>query len=288
MHRLVRTIFTLSVLVVCASQAAAGSPTLERIAKRGTFRIGYVPDAPPMSFRDKSGAVTGYTIDLCRTVADAVQKELALDTLTLRFIPLVAPGERLRAVQQGDIDLECAASTMTMSRRERVDFSLLTYITGGSVLSLKDNAIVQIAQLDGKRVAVIPNTTTERALRRFRDVNDFEIRVVPIDSHADGLSKLDAGEVDAYASDRAMLIGQARQTGDAARYTLAADVFSFEPYALMLQRGDSDFRLLVDRALATLYRSARIQRLHYDWFGEQGGRMPAVVEAMYEFQAVED
>ena len=287
MHRPVFLVFVLSLLCGAVS-ASAASPTLQRIAKSGTLNIGYVPDAPPMSFRDADGKVTGYTIALCRHVADAVQNALNLSKLTLKFVPLIAPEARLRAVESGKVDIECAASTMTMSRRERVDFSLLTYITGGSVLSLKEQPLPRIAGLQGKRVAVISGTTTERALKRFRDTNEFDIRIVPIETHADGLKQLNAGKVDAYASDRAMLIGQALRSGDASRYTLASDVFSFEPYALMLRRGDSDFRLLVDRALARLYRSARIQRLYYDWFGEQGGKMPSVVEAMYEFQAVED
>jgi hypothetical protein len=54
----------------------------------------------------------------------------------------------------------------------------------------------------------------------------------------------------------------------------------------MLHRGDTDFRLVADRALANLYGNARIRRLYHDWFGRYGEPMTPILEAMFEFQAV--
>jgi ABC-type amino acid transport substrate-binding protein len=99
---------------------------------------------------------------------------------------------------------------------------------------------------------------------------------------------LDAGKVDGYATDRAMLVGQVMQSANAASYAMSSDVFSFEPHALMLKRGDTDFRLLVDRALASLYRTARIRRIYHDWIGRYGEPLSPLVEAVYEFQAVDE
>ena len=83
-----------------------------------------------------------------------------------------------------------------------------------------------------------------------------------------------------------MIIGQVLQSPDAGIYTITSDVFSFEPYALMLRRGDTDFRLVVDRAIASLYRNARIRRIYHDWFGRSGEPLSPIVEAVYEFQSV--
>jgi len=97
---------------------------------------------------------------------------------------------------------------------------------------------------------------------------------------------LNDGKVDGYATDRAMIIGQVFQSADAGSYTITSDVFSFEPHALMMKRGDTDFRLVVDRALASMYRTARIRRIYHDWFGRYGEPLSPIVEAVYEFQAV--
>jgi ABC-type amino acid transport substrate-binding protein len=268
--------------------ASAASPTLERIVDRGEIRLGFVPDAPPMSFTDEDGNANGYTIALCRNVVSFLQRRLGLDELSIRFVPLTALEERLAAVEGGDVDIECGASTVTLARRERVDFSLMTFITGGAVLSLAKTPIAMTTDMHTRRIAVLRGSTTEQALGRYREVNQLEMDLVVLDSNAQGLAMLNAGDVDGLASDRAMLVGQALQTGRPADYLLTQDVFSFEPYALMVARGDTEFRLLVDSGLAELYRSARIRRLYQDWFGRYGLPLPAIVEAMYEFQAIAD
>lgn len=269
-----------------ATQELTG--TLKRIADTGEFTIGYVPDAPPMSFVGKEGNPVGYTIALCKSVAAAVKKATGLEEMKVNYVPLILPEERLSAVEDGTVDIECAASTITLSRRERVDFSLMTFITGGAVLSRKESPISSIKYLEDKTIAVIKGTTTHATLRQFSEVNEVGFTLRIIETHAKGMELLDAGKVDGYATDRAMIVGQVLQSANAASYSISSDVFSFEPHALMLQRGDTDFRLVVDRALASLYRTARIRRIYHDWFGRYGEPLSPIVEAMYEFQAVGD
>jgi ABC-type amino acid transport substrate-binding protein len=262
--------------------------TLKRIADSGELKIGYVPDAPPMSFDGRDGNPAGYTIALCKTVAAAVKKATGLEEMNISYVPLILPEERLSAIETGRVDIECGASTVTLSRRERVDFSLMTFITGGAVLSMKKSPIPSISDIEGKTVAVIQGTTTHMTLRQFSEVNEYGFTLRIIESHAKGMELLNDGKVDGYATDRAMIVGQVLQSADAALYTISSDVFSLEPHALMLKRGDTDFRLVVDRALASLYRTARIRRIYHDWFGRYGEPMSPIVEAMYEFQAVGD
>ncbi len=277
---------TLLLALPTAQADSHNSVTLSRIADSGTFRIGYVPTAAPMSFVDSQGQPTGYSVELCRHIAGAVQRRLGLEEMALEYVPLVLPRERIDAVVNGDVDIECGATTVTLSRRELVDFTLMTFITGGTVLSTKKNPIASLEDLPGKRIAVIKGTTTEEALLRFGELNEYSFRLALIRTHDDGMELLNAGEVDGYASDRVMLIGQVFRSADSSNYVMARRVFSREPYSLMLRRGDTEFRLVADRALAELYGDARIRRLHHKWFGRYGEPLSPVVEAMYEFQAV--
>ena len=271
-----------------AAQADAHSPTLARIAESGVMRIGYVPDAAPMSFTDADGRVSGYSVELCRHIAAAVRQHLGLDEMAIEYVPLVLPQERIDAVVNGEVDIECGATTVTIARREKVDFTLMTFITGGTLLSTKAKPVPTLEDLPGKRVAVIQGTTTESALRHFGELNEYRFTLALIRTHDEGMRLLNEGKVDAYASDRVMLIGQVFRSADATRYVMARRVFSREPYSLMLRRGDSAFRLVADRALSALYGDARIRRLYHNWFGRYGEPMSPVVEAMYEFQAIGD
>jgi ABC-type amino acid transport substrate-binding protein len=260
--------------------------TLKRIAETGEFRIGYVPDAPPLSFHDADGNPTGYSIVLCRYIANAVKAAVGLEEIKLSYEPLILPEDRIAAVVNNDVDIECGATTVTLSRRELVDFTLMTFITGGAVLSLTGESINSVADLADKTVAVIRGTTTHAAIRDFITNNDFKITLRMITTHDEGMELLNAGKVDGYASDRTMLVGQVVRSENRSRYSISRDVFSFEPYALMVSRGDTEFRLVADRALAKLYGTARIRRLYHDWFGRYGEPMTPIVEAMYQFQAV--
>lgn len=274
---------------LAAAPAFAASPTLERIADSGVFRIGYVPDSPPLSFADASGRAAGYSIDLCRYIAAAVKESLGLDTLDLEFVPLNAMEERLEAVESGRIDIECGATTVTLSRRARVDFTLMTFITGVAILSRQATPIDSIDELGEKPIAVIRGTTTEAVLREFARVNEMRVKLSFVATHDEGVRLLDDGKVVGYASDRAMLIGQIfRDAARADRYRMTKRALSFEPYAMMTLRGDTEFRLVADRALAAVYRGARIRRLYQTWFGRYGESLSPVVAAMYQFQAVSE
>ena len=269
--------------------APAHADTLARIAETGELRVGFVPDAPPLSFVDQNGKAVGYSIDLCSHIADAVRKELKLDALNVIHTPLVSMPERLAAIESGAVDIECGATTVTLSRRERVDFTLMTFITGVAVLSLKENSIDTVDDVAGARIGVLSDTTTEAVIKNVIEVNEFDVDLVRLDSHDQGMALLNNGKITGYASDRAMLIGQVFRNQNASNeYSLTRRTLSFEPYAMMLSRGDTDFRLVADKALASLYRSARIRRIYQTWFGRYGEPLSPIVEAMYQFQAVGD
>ncbi len=267
--------------------ASAHADTLQRVADTGKFRIGFVPDAPPLSFVDKEGTAIGYSIDLCNHIASQVQSHLGLATMDIVYVPLVSMPERLDAIENGLVDIECGATTVTLSRRERVDFTLMTFITGSSVLSKTTAPISTVDGLTGKTIAVLSGTTTEAVMRDLADVNELRFDLKLIGSHDEGMKLLNSGRVSGYASDRAMLIGQVFRDENAENdYVMTNYTLSFEPYAMMLPRGDTEFRLVADRALASMYRSARIRRIYHMWFGRYGEELPPVVEAMYQFQAV--
>jgi glutamate/aspartate transport system substrate-binding protein len=283
-----RLIFVLTTLcfVNTATGAETLNGTLKRVAESGEFNISFVPDAPPMSFLDADGKPTGYSIELCHTVAKAVQKATGLEEMKINFVPLNLPESRLNAVENGDVDIDCGTTTVTLSRRERVDFSLMTFITGGAILSRSEAPIPSISNVEKKTIAVIQGTTTHETLRKLSEVNEYAFTLRLIETHEKGMELLNEGKVDGFATDRAMILGHILQSGDAARYTISSDIFSFEPYALMIQRGDTEFRLVVDRALASLYRNARIRRVYHKWFGRYGEPLSPIVKAVYEFQAV--
>ncbi|HEY7647364.1 MAG TPA: amino acid ABC transporter substrate-binding protein [Methylomirabilota bacterium] len=258
--------------------------TLKKIKTTGTFTIGYRESSPPFSFVGGDKRPQGYSIDLCLHVAAAVQKQLGLADLKLNWVP-VTPESRIQAVAQGTVDIECGSTTASLSRQERVDFSLMTFVDGGSLLTTAEANLKGLGDLAGKRVAVAPGTTTEKALTEFLKTEFINVQIVPVKDHGEGLAALEAGKADAYASDRVILIGLVLTKGDPKRFVLANFLFSYEPYGLMVRRNDGAFRLTVNRALVDLYRSGRIGSVYDRWFGAFGKQSPAL-QAMYRLNTL--
>ena len=258
--------------------------TLKKIKGSGTFTIGYRESSPPFSFVGPDKRPAGYSIDLCMHVASAVQKRLGMADLKLNWVP-VTPESRMQAVAQGTVDIECGSTTVNLSRQEQVDFSLMTFIDGGTLLTLASSNIRGHGDLAGKKIAVAPGTTTEKSLLEFLKTEFVTAQIVPVKDHAEGMAALQGGRADAYASDRTILIGLALTSGDPKRFTIGTSAFSYEPYALMVRRNDAAFRLTVNRALAELYRTGKIVPLFERWFGAFGAPS-AALQAMYKLNGL--
>jgi glutamate/aspartate transport system substrate-binding protein len=253
--------------------------TLKKIKTSGTFTIGYREAAPPFSFPGPDKRPVGYSIDLCMHVASTIQKQLGMADLKLNWVPVTAEN-RIDMVAQGKVDIECGTTTASLSRQERVDFSLMTFVDGGSLLTAAGANLRGLADLTDKRIAVIPGTTTEKALADFLKREFISVKVVPVKDHLEGLAAIEKGLADAFASDRGTLIGIAVTSKDPTRFALANVVFSYEPYGLMVRRNDAAFRLAVNRALAGLYRSGGFVPIYERWFGGFGKPSDAI-QAMY-------
>ena len=275
----------LALFAFCALTAAGHAATLDQIKKSGEIRLGYRTDAPPMAFNDENGQPSGYSVELCRRIATAVKDHLKLSDLKVTFVPLKTE-ERIDAIVNNKADIECGATTITLSRSEKVDFTAMTFVTGGSVLSLDGSGIDAVAKLAGKSVAVVTGTTSQTALKTYLENNLIDAKMVTVANREDALKQLQAKQVDAFASDQAVIIGLLMQAPDPGIYAISRDLFSYEPYALVVRRNDADFRLVANRALAQIYRSGQIEQVYAQWFGKAGLRPSPVLTTMYMLSAL--
>ena len=271
--------FLAALLFAGPAQGEELTGTLKKIKTSGTFTIGYRESSPPFSFMGTDKRPIGYSIDLCMNVARAIQKQLGMTDLKLNWIPVTIEN-RIQMVVQGKVDIECGSTTASLSRREKVDFSLMTFVDGGSMLTTSSANIRGLGDLTGRRIAIVPGSTTEKSLGEFLKKEFIVVQWVRDKDHAEGLTALEKGEAEAYASDRGILIGLAVTSKDPKRFALANFVFSYEPYGFIVRRNDADFRLAVNRALAGLYRSGEVLPIYEHWFGAFGKPSPEL-QAMY-------
>ena len=258
--------------------------TLKKIKDSGTIVMGYREQSLPFAFRGDDGKPTGYSVDLCQRIATGIQQQLKLAKLDVKWVP-VTPENRITSVVNGTIDLECGSTTASLSRQEQVDFSSMTFIDGGSLLVKLGANMSTLQDLSGKKIGIVPSTTTDGAIRAVLQKAGVNADIVPVTDHRGGLAALESGSIDAYASDRVILIGLAATAKDPGQFAIAEQYLSYEPYAFMLRRGDAPFRLAVNRVLASLYRSGEIIPIYARWFGKLG-QPSKILVAMYALYAL--
>jgi glutamate/aspartate transport system substrate-binding protein len=277
-------------LLACLSVAAhaAGAPnTLAKIKATKAITIAYAPNSIPFSFNDpKTGKPVGYSIDLCERIVAEIQKQLGLADLKVKWMPGTTP-ERLAMVGNGKADMECGVTTSTLARQEKVDFSNLTFIQSGGVLTLSSTGVKTARDLGGKKIGVVSGTTTEKRLTNALGKMTIMAEVVPFKERADAFSALEGGGVSAMAGDKIVLIGLVAQAGgDPSRFVLLQEDFSIEPYAFALRRGDPDFRLAVNRALSRTVMSGENAVIFDRWFAPY--KPAELLEAMLLINAIDD
>ena len=262
----------LALLAAAAAPAFAQSPegTLKTIQQTKAIRMGYLETAVPFSFADDKKQPAGFSVDLCKRVAAGIQQQLGLPSLDIKWVP-VTQENRFDMVRNGTIDLECGTSTHTLSRQRVVDFSLTTWVDGANfVVNPATSGARKLGDLGGKKIGVIHGTTTEKALGEILKRDYINAQLVPVKDQLEGLNALKDGKVDAYAADQAVLIGLAFAVRDQLRLLMGEQPFSYEPYGLVLRRGDPDFRLAVNTVVARVLRSGQILEIYERWFGKLG------------------
>jgi ABC-type amino acid transport substrate-binding protein len=282
----IRTLVFLALGCVLAIPAWAQSGTLAKIRKQGAITMGYLDGAAPFSFRDANGKPQGYSVELCRAIASGVRAQLGLDRLETKWVALTIQN-RLEAVKTGRVDIECSTTTWTLGRQAEVDFSLITFVDGGSILTRVESAAGRLADFNGKRIAVITGTTTEKVLMETLARRAIQAEVATVRTRDEGLRLLDSRKVEGFASDRMVLIGVVLTSKTKGAFKLLDEDFSVEPYALALPRGDHEYRLAVNRVLARLYRTGDIQKIYEQWLGRLGP--PSVLlSATYFIQSLSE
>jgi ABC-type amino acid transport substrate-binding protein len=279
-------LLSIVVLVPAIEVESALAGTIDKMRENQTLRIAYREDAPPFSYKEaNSTEPTGYMVHLCQSVAKKLADQLDIPALKISYVSVTA-ANRFEAIEKQDADLLCEATSATLSRRRKVDFSIATFADGAGLLT-NDPKLENLTDFAGKKIGVLAGTTTEEALRNTLKDANIQAEVVPAKTHDDGLAMLDGDKISAYFGDRSILMFLVQRSKAPDKLFIAQDYFTVEPYALALAHGDEDFRLAIDTALSHIYRSGEISKIFEQTFA--GKVQPSdMIKALYRLSGLPD
>ena len=247
--------------------------TLRRIRETGVLTIGVRETSVPFSYIDAQKQPQGYSVDLCLRVADAVKAELRLPRLDVKFVP-VSSSNRIPALLEGKIDLECGSTTNTRDRQKQVAFAYTTFVAGIKMLARKSADINSIEDLRGKAVVVTTGTTSEKMLRTLNDERVLKISIIESKDHGESFKAVEDGKAVAFPMDDVLLYGLISKAKKPDDFAVVGKYLSVEPYAIMMRRDEPQFEKIVNRALIELFQSGEIRRLYAKWFNTKELTVP--------------
>ncbi len=258
-----------------SAPAASTGPidTLKRIHDTGTILIGVREASVPFSFVDAQKQPQGYSVDICLRVADAIKNELKLKNLDVKFVP-VSSSNRIPALLDGKIDLECGSTTNTRERAKQVAFAYTTFVAGIKMLALKSSNVNGVEDLRGKTIAVTAGTTSETMIKQLNQERLLKLDIIVTKDHNDSFKLVEEGKAVAFPMDDVLLYGLISKSKKPDDFAVVGKYMSVEPYAIMMRKGEPQLERIVDHALVDLFQSGEIRRMYNKWFSTRDLTVP--------------
>ena len=237
---------------------------LDRVARSGVVSIGYRDSSPPFSYLDQDRRPVGYSIDICLKIVDAM-RQATKRSVDVRYVP-VTSATRMDAVVQGEVDLECGTTTSTSERRQKVAFTVPTYIATTRLLVKSGSGIHSINDLAGKTVVTTRGTTAEKLFRETDTRRTLRATLLEAKDHAESFAVLQAGKADAFIMDDVLLYSLRASSGVPEKFEVTREALNIEPLAIMFSKDDPAFKQLVDREVVRMIVENDIHRIYRRWF----------------------
>jgi glutamate/aspartate transport system substrate-binding protein len=262
--------FLLAPAASAQTSAEGLSPTLANIKKTHVVRLGYRESSPPFSFMDPSNRPIGYSLELCEAIVEEIGIEVDDANLKIDYVK-VTSDDRIPAVMQNKIDLECGSTTANAERGKQVAFSPLMFVAGTKLMVPKASTISAPKDLQGKTVVVTKGTTNEQAMHTLDKKFSLSLNILASPDHEQSYQTLVDGKADAFATDDILLYGLIARHKAQNTYKVVGDYLSYDPYGIMFRKGEPQLTAVVERAFRKLGSNRDLIPLYNKWFV---GRLP--------------
>jgi glutamate/aspartate transport system substrate-binding protein len=211
------------------------------------------------------GQPIGFQIDICKLIVSAIQTQLGLPTLDVKY-QTVNSQNRVVLVQNGTVDLECGSTTNNQARARDVAFSVTTYMEEDRMAVRANSGIRNLRDLSGKTVVATTGTTAIQHLRRHERAAGLNWTDLYGKDHADSFLMLESGRADAWVLDQGVLRATIASSRNPGAYTVTGEPFNTEPIAIMFRKDDADLKKVVDGTIRKMDASGDMKTLWSKWF----------------------
>jgi len=247
-----------SLVLTLAGCGKSSTPNIAKIKKRGVLKVGVKADVIGFGYKNPAtNQFEGLEIDLAKRIA----KEMLGSENKVEFTAVTAK-TRQGLLDNGEVDMVIATFTITEERKKVIDFSPVYYVDGIRLLVKKDSGIKSLADMDGKTIGVAKGADTQARL----EAKAAELKVKPkfqaYETYPEILAALQAGRVQAFATDAAILKYYELQDKST---VILPDRYSDEEYGVATKKGNDDLRDFVAKVVNKLKDSGELKAMWEKW-----------------------
>ncbi|UYM05750.1 ABC transporter substrate-binding protein [Solicola gregarius] len=217
----------------------------------------------PFQFRDDSGEVVGFDVD----ILDLLAKDLDVDIEVVDIAWEQIMSGAVFASKKCDIGM--GAMTITDDRERDLLISDPYFDATQALLVPADSSVESLADLDGKKLGVQTDTTGQVYAEEQADANGYEMIV--FDDSISEFNGVKTGKVDAAINDNTVLTDFVEQNDDT---KVAAEFDTGEQYGFPAEKDDENAQKLIDRlndVLAKAKQDGEYDKIYKEWFGTTPG-----------------
>ncbi len=192
MHRYLAALLCL----ICTAAMVVSTPTDTHAAKNKTLTVGTNAEFPPFEYINNDGEVDGFDVALIRAIGEEMGYNV--EFVNMEFKSLIG------SIQTGGLDASIAGMTVTEERKQSVDFTDSYYEAVQYIVLPKDSKVEELADLNGKRIAVQEGTTGDLLVTPGEDndvITDKNTVVKRFKKGTDAILELKNDGVDAVVID---------------------------------------------------------------------------------------
>lgn len=253
---LVGSILTLAIACVGCSNKSSES-TLDK----DTLIVGIDDAFAPLGFKDESGEMTGFDIDLAKELAKRLNKKIIFQPIDWTM--------KESELESGNIDLIWNGYTITDERKNKVDFSVPYLKNKQVIVTLADSDINSKSDLANKKVGAQSESSAVAAMEKEADLySSFNGGgAITFEDNNQALMDLEAGRIDAVVADEILVRYYLSLKGED-KFKILEDNFGEEEYGVGIRKGDTEMVDAFNKAYKEMQEDGTLKEISEKWFNE--------------------
>ena len=240
---------------------ACNKKEIKSVMDKNEVIVGLDDAFAPMGFKDESGEIVGFDVDLAKEVGDRLGKKVVFQPIDWSM--------KESELNNGNIDFIWNGYTITEERKEKVNFSEAYLNNKQVIVTLANSDINAKSDLSGKKVGAQSESSAIEAMEKDTELYESLSggEAITFEDNNQALMDLEAGRIDAVVADEILVKYYIKLKGED-KFKVLTEDFGSEEYGVGIRKEMLKLLKQLIMLLKKLRKMAKWQRFHKSGLGK--------------------